>query len=151
ASDVSSTAVAHPARLSFGIKAIYGSGALVEVVINTVLTAYHLFYLTAVCGLSGSLAGLSAFIGLAVDAFVYPFVGSQSDNSPSRWGRRHPFMLVSALPIAVSFGLLFTIPSSFHDTILFLYATGVLLCMRFGLSTFVIPYMAMGGELSDDF
>jgi GPH family glycoside/pentoside/hexuronide:cation symporter len=138
-------------RLGFGIKTIYGSGALVETVINTVLTAYHLFYLTAVCGMSGKLAGLSAFIGLAVDAFVDPFIGSLSDNSRSRWGRRHPFMIAAALPITIAFGLLFTIPASFSGTMLFVYATGVLLCMRFGLSTFVIPYMAMGGELTDDF
>jgi GPH family glycoside/pentoside/hexuronide:cation symporter len=137
--------------LGFSIKTIYGSGALVETVINNVLTAYHLFYLTAVCGMSGELAGLSAFIGLAVDAFVDPFIGSRSDNSRSRWGRRHPFMIAAALPITITFGLLFTIPSTFSGTILFLYATGILLCMRFGLSTFVIPYMAMGGELSDDF
>lgn len=138
-------------RLGFGIKTIYGSGALVETVINTVLTAFHLFYLTGVCGMSGKLAGLSAFIGLAVDAFVDPFIGSLSDNSRSRWGRRHPFMIASALPIAIAFGLLFTIPTAFTGTSLFLYATGILLCMRFGLSAFVIPYMAMGGELTGDF
>src|SRR5882672_9931151 len=92
-------------KLNFRTKTIYGSGALVEVVINTVLTNFHLFYLTAVCGLSGTLAGTSAFLALAIDAFVDPFIGSLSDNSHSRWGRRHPFMIVSALPIAVAFGL----------------------------------------------
>lgn len=137
--------------LGFGIKTIYGSGALVETVINNVLTAYHLFYLTAVCGMSGKLAGLSAFIGLAVDAFVDPFIGSLSDNSRSRWGRRHPFMIAAALPITIAFGLLFTIPAALTGMALFFYATGILLCMRFSLSTFVIPYMAMGGELTDNF
>jgi GPH family glycoside/pentoside/hexuronide:cation symporter len=138
-------------KLSFSIKTLYGSGALVETVINTVLTAYHFFYLTAICGMSGSLAGLSAFIGLAVDAFVDPFVGSLSDRTRSRFGRRHPFMIFSAIPIAITFGLLFSIPPFFSGQALFLYSTGILLCMRFGLSSFVIPYMAMGGELTDDF
>jgi GPH family glycoside/pentoside/hexuronide:cation symporter len=151
ASDISQKTAAPSVPLSFGIKTIYGSGALVETVITTVLTAYHLFYLTAVCGMSGKLAGLSTFIGLAADAFVDPFIGSLSDNSHSRWGRRHPFLIASAVPIAVSFGLMFTIPSSFTGTLLFVYATGIYLCMRFGLSAFVIPYMAMGGELTDDF
>jgi len=145
------TTAASKERLGFGIKTVYGSGALVDAVIATVLTAYHLFYLTAVCGMSGKLAGLSAFIGLAVDAFVDPFVGSWSDNSRSHWGRRHPFMIAAALPITLGFGLLFTIPASFSGIALFVYATGVLLCMRFGLSAFVVPYMAMGGELTDDF
>jgi len=139
------------AHLSFATKTFYGSGALVETVINTVLTAYHFFYLTAVCGMSGSLAGLSAFIGLAVDAFIDPLIGSLSDNTHSRFGRRLPYMMASALPIAIFFGLLFSIPASFTGTALFLYATGILLCMRFALSGFVVPFMAMGGELSDDF
>ncbi|MBV9332180.1 MAG: MFS transporter [Alphaproteobacteria bacterium] len=138
-------------HLSFATKTLYGSGALVEVVINTVLTNFHLFYLTAVCGLSGALAGTSAFLALAVDAFVDPFVGSLSDNTRSRWGRRHPYMILSAVPIALSFGLLFSIPRGFSGSALFFYSTAMLLCMRFGLSAFVIPFMAMGSELSDDY
>lgn len=138
-------------RLSFTTKTLYGSGGLVETVINNVLTAFHFFYLTAVCGLSGSLAGLSTFTGLAVDAFVDPMVGSLSDNTHSRLGRRHPFMIASAIPIAIFFGLLFSIPASFKGTTLFLYATGIYLCLRFALSAFVVPFMAMGGELTNDF
>jgi GPH family glycoside/pentoside/hexuronide:cation symporter len=145
------TATSPGDKLRFSVKTLYGSGALVETVINTVLTAYHFFYLTAICGMSGSLAGLSAFIGLAVDAFVDPFVGSLSDRTRSRFGRRHPYMMFAALPIAIAFGLLFSIPSFFTGQALFFYSTGILLCMRFGLSSYVIPYMAMGGELTDDF
>jgi GPH family glycoside/pentoside/hexuronide:cation symporter len=139
------------APLSFRTKTIYGSGALVENVINTVLSNFHMIYMTAVCGMSGTLAGLSVFIALAVDACVDPMVGYISDNTRSRYGRRHPFMMAAVVPIAVMFGLLFSIPAFFHGLGLFAYSTIVLLCMRFGLSCFVVPYMAMGGELSDGY
>ncbi len=139
----------HPLR--FRNKAIYGTGNLVETVINAVLTNFHLFYLTAVCGLSGTLAGASVFIALAVDAFVDPVVGYLSDNTHSRLGRRHPYLIGAAIPVAVAFGLLFSIPAMFKGWSLFAYSTAMLLCMRFALSTFVVPYMAMGGELTGDY
>src|SRR5262249_33622919 len=87
AADVPLKTAAPTTRLSFRAKTIYGSGALVEAVITAVLSSFHLFFLTAVCGMPGTLAGLSTFIGLAVDAFVDPLIGSLSDNSHSRWGR----------------------------------------------------------------
>jgi GPH family glycoside/pentoside/hexuronide:cation symporter len=145
------TPLSRSEKLGFRTKTVYGSGALVENVINTVLTNFHLFYMTAVCGLSGTIFGFSAFLALAINALVDPFVGSLSDNTRSRLGRRHPYMIVAALPITVTFGLLFTMPPSFSGPVLFFYSTAILLLMRFGLSTFVIPYMAMGGELSDDY
>ena len=82
-------------KLSMVTKALYGTGQFVDSVSSTALATFLLFYLTAVCGLSGSLTGASLFVALAVDAFVDPFVGSISDNTSSRWGRRHLFMFAS--------------------------------------------------------
>lgn len=137
--------------LPFRTKVTYGTGSFVDTLLNTVLANFHLFYLTIVCGLSGTLAGAAAFIALAVDAFVDPFVGSVSDNTQSRWGRRHPFMIAAALPVAVSFGLVFSVPTGLVGWPLFAYAIGTVLLLRFGLSAFVIPYTAMGSELTDDY
>src|ERR1051325_9996803 len=137
--------------LPFQTKVIYGTGSFVDVLVNAVLANFHLFYLTIVCGLSGTLAGAAAFIALAVDAFVDPFVGSVSDNTRSRWGRRHPFMIGAALPVAVAFALMFSVPKGLSGWPLFAYAIGIALFLRFGLSTYVIPYTAMGSELTDDY
>ena len=137
--------------LSVRTKIIYGTGSFVDTLVNAVLSNFHLFYLTIVCGLSGTLAGAAAFIALAIDAFVDPFVGSVSDNTRSRWGRRHPFMIVAALPVAVAFGLMFSVPKSLSGWPLFSYALGIALFLRFGLSAYVIPFTAMGSELTDDY
>src|SRR5580693_6790145 len=101
-------------RLGFGMLAAYGSGALVADTTSFGLNTLLLFYLTIVCGLSGSAAGLALGIALVVDAFVDPFVGSLSDNSRSRHGRRHPFMIASVVPIVVAFGMLFSVPVGLH-------------------------------------
>jgi len=143
--------VARGQRLSLGTLTVYGSGMLVQDTLALGLGTLLLFYLTVVCGLSGSAAGIALGFALVVDSFVDPLVGSISDNSRSRHGRRHPFMLAAAVPIAVGFGLLFSIPTGLTGLALFVYALTMLMVVRVGLSFFQVPYIALGAELSDDY
>jgi glycoside/pentoside/hexuronide:cation symporter, GPH family len=137
--------------LTVRLKSAYGLGAAVDAFTNTSLTYFFFFYITAVCGLSGTLAGLSTFVALAVDAVADPAIGLWSDNSVSRFGRRHPFMLVSIFPLTIAFGLLFSIPAALSGWPLFAVVTGLALVLRFSLSLFLLPYIALGAELSDDY
>ena len=138
-------------RLPLATKAVYGTGQFVDSVSGTALATFLLFYLTAVCGLSGSLTGASLFLALAVDAFIDPFVGSFSDNTHSRWGRRHIFMFASFVPMFVGLGMLFSVPVGMSGMSLFVYVTAMALLLRFGLSAYIVPYIALGAELSDDY
>jgi GPH family glycoside/pentoside/hexuronide:cation symporter len=138
-------------RLGLSTLALYGSGMLVQDTLALGLGTLLLFYLTIVCGMSGSAAGTALGIALVVDSFVDPLVGSLSDNSRSRHGRRHPYMLAAAIPVAAGFGLLFSIPAGLSPTVLFIYVFGMLMVVRVGLSFFQVPYIALGAELSDDY
>ncbi|MEI9887157.1 MAG: MFS transporter [Rhizomicrobium sp.] len=138
-------------KLPLAVKALYGTGQFVDSVSSTALATFLLFYLTAVCGLSGSLTGASLFVALAVDAFVDPFVGSLSDNTQSRWGRRHLYMFASFPMMFVGLGMLFTVPMGLAGIPLFIYVTAMALLLRIGLSAYVVPYIALGAELSDDY
>jgi GPH family glycoside/pentoside/hexuronide:cation symporter len=138
-------------KLGVGMLAAYGSGTMVADTTSFGLNTLLLFYLTIVCGLSGSAAGLALGIALVVDAFVDPLVGSLSDNSRSRHGRRHPFMIASIIPIVLAFAMLFSVPVGLHGFGLFAYALVMLLAVRIGLSAFGIPYIALGAEISDDY
>jgi GPH family glycoside/pentoside/hexuronide:cation symporter len=142
---------ARSARLGVGALAAYGAGALVQDTTAFGLNTLLLFYLTIVCGLSGSAAGIALGVALVVDSFVDPLVGSLSDNSRSRHGRRHPWMIASALPVAVAFFMLFSVPEGLKGAGLFAYALTALLAVRVGLSGFTVPYIALGAELSDDY
>jgi GPH family glycoside/pentoside/hexuronide:cation symporter len=137
-------------KLKFGLLSLYGAGQLVEGATTPVL-GLLLFYLGAICGLSGSEAGLIAGLTLVVDALCDPIVGSLSDNSRSRHGRRHPFMLLGLLPIVIPLGLLFSSPAALKGTALFGYALATLFVTRVGLSLFVVPYVGLGAELTDDY
>jgi GPH family glycoside/pentoside/hexuronide:cation symporter len=142
---------ARSVKLGFGALSIYGSGALVENLTTVAIGTLLLFYLTIICGLSGSLAGAVLGAALVVDSAVDPIVGSLSDNSRSRHGRRHPFMLAALVPIVVAFGLLFSVPHGLTGLALFGYALATLLSLRIAISFFYVPYMALGAELSDDY
>ncbi len=138
-------------RLGLGILTVYGAGQLLQDTAAFALSYLLLFYLTVVCGMSGSLAGLALGLALVVDSFVDPLVGSLSDNSRSRHGRRHPWMIAGILPVVIGFGLLFSIPTGLSGWALFAYALGLILLVRIGISSFQVPYIALGAELSDDY
>ncbi|MDQ0465771.1 GPH family glycoside/pentoside/hexuronide:cation symporter [Caulobacter ginsengisoli] len=149
--DPSANHTARGRKLGLGMLTVYGSGALVQDTAVFALSYLLLFYLTVVCGMSGSLAGLALGVALVVDSFVDPLVGSLSDNSRSRHGRRHPWMIASAVPLVVGFGLLFSIPVGLGGWALFAYALTLILVVRFCISAFQVPYIALGAELSDDY
>jgi GPH family glycoside/pentoside/hexuronide:cation symporter len=142
---------ARGSRLGLGALSVYGSGALVENVTTLTVGGLLLFYLTIICGLSGGQAGLALGLTLLVDSCIDPVVGSLSDNSRSRHGRRHPLMLASIIPIVIAFGLLFSVPHGLTGMALFGYALVTLLSLRIAISFFYVPYMALGAELSDDY
>lgn len=137
--------------LGFGLLALYGCGSVVDASTAVFLGTFLYFYLTAVCGLSGTLAGGTLGVALAVDSIVDPLVGSLSDNSGSRFGRRHPFMLVSTVVIVLCLGLLFSVPVGLSGLGLLSYVAVLTLGLRIGLSGFVVPYIALGSELTDDY
>ena len=143
--------IARRSKLSLATKSLYGVGEMTQGIVTTGLTYLAFFYLTAVCGMSGTRAGLLTFIALLVDSIADPLIGLLSDNTRTRLGRRHPYLLLSIIPLALSFALVFSIPSGFTGPRLFLYATSLMLVLRVCLSLFYLPYLAIGAEISDDY
>jgi len=129
----------------------YGLGSVVDTATGVYLNTFLYFYLTAVCGLSGALAGLALAVTLAVDAVADPLVGSWSDGARSLLGRRAPFMFGSIAPTAISLGCLFSVPAHLGGVGLFAYVLAFTLILRIGLSLFNVPYQALGAELSSDY
>ncbi len=140
-----------PAPLTRRFRLSYGTGAILDGLTNGALNYFLLFYLTSVCGLSGTAAGAALLVGLLVDAVADPFIGLLSDTTRSKLGRRYPFMLWSTLPVAILFGLLFSIPSSLSGFALLAYASVCAMALRLALSCFNLPYLAVGAEVTEDY
>ena len=138
-------------KLSFGLKLSYGSGQAIDAVLQGAVNVFLLFYLTAVCGMSGAAAGLVFFVSLAVDAVLDPLIGQVSDNWRSRFGRRLPFMVVALLPMMAAAFALFSIPRGMSDVTLFAYALGANVVLRVSISLFGLPHSALTAELTNDY
>ncbi len=138
-------------QLSVGTRLGYGAGAVAVAAKDAAVVHFLAFYYTQVVGLPAWLYGLSAFFAQAFDAFADPVLGTLSDNSRTRYGRRHPWMAASALPIGVGFLLLFAPPSDAPHWAVFVWITLVQTALRTLLSVFSIPHTTLGAELSTDY
>ena len=140
-----------PSALTFNTKFAYGIGQLAEGLKNSALSTFVLFYYNQVLGLSGTLAGTAILIALLFDAVSDPLAGSLSDNWRSRWGRRHPFMYASALPLGIAFFFLFSPPEGLSEFSLFLWLTVTVVLTRGAMTLYHVPHIALGAELSEDY
>jgi GPH family glycoside/pentoside/hexuronide:cation symporter len=132
---------------------LYGSGGAVYAVKESAYTMFILLFYTQVLGLSGWVTGLIIGISLIWDGISDPLVGALSDRMTSRWGRRHPFMLISTLPMGLGFIGLFSPPPAIaaSDTQLALWLLFWSVWVRTFITGFSIPHLALSAEISSDY
>jgi len=113
---------------------------------------FVLIYYSQVLGLDPGLAGLAVGIGLVFDAVTDPLIGYLSDNTRSRWGRRHPWLYASVLPLGASFYFLWHPPGFVAgDTLLFAWLMVCNVSMRTALTMFLVPAYAIVAELTAEY
>ena len=110
-----------------------------------------MLYYNQVRGLPASLVGVAISAGLVVNAFWDPIVGSWSDRSRTRLGRRHPFMFAAILPVGISFWALFNPPNSLGQTGELIWLGIGNIFLQQALAVFHTPHLALGGELSQNY
>jgi GPH family glycoside/pentoside/hexuronide:cation symporter len=102
-------------------------------------------------GLSGTLVGIAAAIGLLWDAAIDPYVGHLSDRIRSRAWRRHGLMLTGALTMGIGFWASFSPPRGLSTGGLFAWLLATGLVVRTATSIYRVPFFALGAELSNDY
>lgn len=130
-------------RLAFGL------GAASYAAKRPLLGLLLLFY-NQLLGLPA--AEVSFVLGAAVvlDAIWNPIVGQISDNTRSRWGRRHPYLYSVPVPLAVVFALLWLPPAGWPKAALlgwlsvFSILTGLLISLYEIPSSALFPDLARG-------
>lgn len=134
------------------VRLAYGAGGIANGVFSNGLSFFLLIYYNLVIGLSAELAGLALGLALLVDAISDPLTGFWSDNLRSRLGRRHPFLYLSIIPVAVLFWLIWNPPADLTtemDKFLFLLVTTI--ALRLAMTLYDVPHNAMVPELSGDY
>ena len=133
------------------IKLGYGIGQIGTGVKNTAFSIFLFFYYNQVLGVPGSLAGIASLLALLIDAITDPMVGQMSDRLKSRWGRRHPFMLIGAAPFGIALYLLFAPPAGLDEYGLFAWLLGFAILVRVLLTFFFVPHLSLGAEIVRDY
>ena len=136
-------------RLKLGRIAFFSFGDVVDGTISFGFGAFVFYYLTAVIGLPGTIVGGLLAFSITCDAVLDPLIGSISDTTRSRFGRRLPFMFIAGFPAALAFALLYAIPESLSGGALVFHVGAMLVLLRLSMSFFYLPYVAASAELSD--
>jgi glycoside/pentoside/hexuronide:cation symporter, GPH family len=137
-------------RVPISAKISYGIGAIAYGIKDNGYTTFLLLFYNQVVGLPAGPVGTIIAIALIFDALLDPFIGFLSDRTDTKWGRRHPWLYVSALPIAVSWIMLWHPPQGSQAQILgWLMVSAVF--TRAAITINEVPSLAMAPEMTLDY
>ncbi|MDH3253133.1 MAG: MFS transporter, partial [Ignavibacteria bacterium] len=117
------------------------------------LFGFAMLYYTDALGLQHSLAGIAMSVAVFWDAVTDPVMGHITDTTRSRFGRRHPYLLLGGVAVTVTYVFLWYVPGVVRsDTLaLFWYLVVINLLQRTAITVFAIPYVALGFEICTDY
>ena len=112
-----------------------------------------LFFYSRVIGLDPLLASLAIGAALIIDSITDPLMGTISDRTNTKLGRRHPYMMLSFIPVSIFYILLFT-PKPDWDLSqnqLFWWMFVCASFTRIGMTLFEVPHRSFGAEITKDY
>jgi GPH family glycoside/pentoside/hexuronide:cation symporter len=132
------------------MKLAYGSGAIAYGIKDNGFAVFLLIFYNQVIGLPANLVGLAVMVALIIDAFVDPVIGHLSDRTNTRWGRRHPWLYASIIPVGLSWFLLWNPPDwGQTGTLIYLILSSIL--VRTAIALNEVPSLAMLPEITQDY
>jgi GPH family glycoside/pentoside/hexuronide:cation symporter len=132
-------------------KLMYGAGDIGFSLTSTIIGVYFLFFMIEVVGLRPAVAAIPIGIGKVWDFINDPIFGYLSDRTRTRWGRRRPFLLFGALPLALTFTMLWYRPPIDGTAGLIIYYSLAYIIFEASATLLYMPYFALTPELTSDY
>ena len=137
-------------RLPRRIKLLYPTGDLSTSIPLAILMFFQLYFLTDVAHLRPDLAGWAVGAGKVWDAVNDPLFGLVSDRIRTRWGRRRVFLLFGAVPLGLTFTLMWLVPP-FGPLGLTVYYAVAFILFDTAFTLIHVAYNALTPELTPDY
>jgi GPH family glycoside/pentoside/hexuronide:cation symporter len=137
-------------RVPLRTKLTYGAGAIAYGIKDNGYSVFLLLFYNQVVGLPAGTVGTIIGLALLFDALIDPLIGHLSDRTHTRWGRRHPWLYASAVPIALSWVMLWHPPEGTPQMVLG-YLLIVAILTRAAIATNEVPSLAMAPEITRDY
>jgi GPH family glycoside/pentoside/hexuronide:cation symporter len=138
-------------RLSLLTKLVYGSGDWGMSSFGTLRQIFYAIFLTDVVGLNPLLASFAALAGVIWDAINDPLVGTLSDRTHTRWGRRRPYLLFFAIPFGLGFLLLWWAPPWESQVALMITVALAYMISDTFQSLVTVPFFTLTPEITPDY
>lgn len=129
---------------------LYTIGDLSSGIYSVTPSILLMFYMTNILGISVGIATIAAFIPKIVDLIANPLVGSLSDRTSTRLGRRRPYIFFAGLTILPTFFLIWSAPFTAPLMSAF-FVVAVFSVFTFCYSSFLVPYCALNSEIATDY
>jgi Na+/melibiose symporter-like transporter len=143
--------VAQKDRVPWTTKFVYGIGTIAFGIKDNGFNALLMIYYNQVIGLPAAWVGAAIMIAMVADAVLDPVVGQCSDSIRTKWGRRHPFMYASILPVGIFYLLLWLPPAGASDPVLFAWLLLIASATRIMIGVYEIPSTALLAEFTQDY
>lgn len=127
----------------------YGFGDMSSSMFWKIFSYYLPFFYSNIFGLRLDQVALLLIITRIWDAVSDPMMGILADRTETKWGKYRPYLLIMALPFAISGVFLFTTPDA-GPTMKLVWAYVSYIMMMTVYTGINVPYGAMLGVMTDD-
>ncbi len=131
-------------------KIVYGLGAFTNNLLSGAIGSMAIV-LNLGLGMNPGAVGTLMACSHLTDAFLDPVMGYVSDHTPSRWGRRRPYIVVGALMSALVFALLWQIHAGHSQRFYFWFFLVGMSAFYAAFTVFATPFIALGYEMTADY
>ena len=138
-------------KLTHKKKSIWALGSILDVYMNNALNYLAFPIYNMGLGVDPRLLGWALGLPRIWDAISDPLMGNISDNTRSRWGRRRPYMFIGAILCMVAFAMIWCPPTTWSTDNIGYYFMGMTFIYYTAYTIFVVPWTAMGLELTTDY
>ena len=140
-----------PARLSLRAISDYCLPTIGCGFMFLLVTLYLMKFATDVLGIAPAAMGVIFGVSRFWDAISDPLVGYWSDKTRTTFGRRRPWILLSALPISLVYLMVWSPPLELSNSALVLWMGVGVIGFYSAMTGFVVPHLSLGAELSVDY